>query len=84
MCEITSCNDDSKDESEESAEKLVNEFVKREWILTISNAMNGKVVCRKHVIGPKAEIKSDEWKSGIYIVNAHIGNLMIKEKLIVK
>ncbi len=67
---------------EESTQKINDgDFV---WTLEIYNATTGEKVIRQKVVGEDVEICTTDWKPGIYIIRAIIGENVLTEKVVIK
>ena len=73
----------AKEYSVEAFERFVSELAEREWDVTVSNALTGKTVYEYHATGASLEINAAEWVSGIYVVNVHVGNQVLTQKVVV-
>ena len=55
----------------------------REWDVTVSNAMTGKIVYESHTTGASLEIIATEWTPGIYVIKACVANQVLTQKIVV-
>lgn len=73
----------AKDYSVEALACFTNELAEREWDVTISNAMTGKIVYECHTTGASLEINATEWTPGIYVIKACVANQELTQKIVV-
>lgn len=73
----------AKDYSVEALACFTNELAGREWDVTVSNAMTGKIVYESHTTGASLEIIATEWTPGIYVIKACVANQVLTQKIVV-
>ena len=59
----------------------INDLNELEWTILIYNAFSNKLVYSEHVTGRSHKIDTTGWESGVYIINAQVGNKVITEKI---
>ena len=59
----------------------INDLNELEWTILIYNAFSNRLVYSEHVTGRSHKIDTTGWESGVYIINAQVGNKVITEKI---